>query len=448
MSLLTPLIQELVDIEGVSTYGSVTSIRGLLITVKLNFKKASVGSICRVFVNEDDVRMGEIIGFDNEEALIMPFTTVVGIYPGARVNVDSTPPFISPHESWQGRVINALAQPMDNGPPLKQGAIKSSLYADPVQAYKRGRVKERINVGVRAINAFLTMCRGQRQGIFAGSGVGKSVLLSMLARNTDCDVCVIGLIGERGREVNEFIEETLGPEGLAKSVIVVATSDESPLMRKRAAYTAMTVADYFRDQGLSVLCLLDSVTRFAMAQREIGLSAGEPPTTKGYTPSVFAELPRILERAGPGARDENGHAGMTSAFFTVLVEGDDTNEPIADTVRGILDGHIILDRSLAERGHFPAINIGRSVSRMVPMCHKEDERQTVRRARQLLATYEDMADMIRIGAYKPGSNEDVDTAIAFYPALTAFLMQDWHHKTDIDHDFAQLQKIVDQTGSK
>jgi flagellum-specific ATP synthase len=332
---------------------------------------------------------------------------------------------------------------MDGGPELIRGTIKTPIYANPIAANKRARVKERINVGIRAINTFLTMCKGQRQGIFSGSGVGKSILMSMLARNTACDVCVIGLIGERGREVNEFIEETLGPEGLAKSVIVVATSDESPLMRKRAAYTTMAAADYFRSQGLSVLCLFDSVTRFAMAQREIGLSAGEPPATKGYTPSVFAELPRILERAGPGEKDnENDSVGYTSAFFTVLVEGDDTNEPISDAVRGILDGHIILDRALAERNHFPAINIGRSISRMVPMCHREDEQQIIRKARKLLATYEDMSDMIRIGAYRPGSNQEVDEAIKFYPNLTEFLAQDWRQCSEIELDFQELKAIV------
>jgi flagellum-specific ATP synthase len=275
-------------------------------------------------------------------------------------------------------------------------------------------------------------------GIFAGSGVGKSTLMSMMARRSDLDVNVIGLVGERGREAREFVEDDLGPEGMARSIVVVATSDEPPLVRRQAAYTMMAIAEFFRAEGRDVLCLMDSVTRFAMAQREIGLSAGEPPATKGYTPSVFAELPRLLERAGPGKEGE----GSITGLFTVLVEGDDHNEPIADAVRGILDGHIVLDRAIAERGRFPAINLLKSVSRAMPGCNTPEQTGLVARARRLIATYEDMAELIRLGAYRRGADPQVDEAIRDYPALEAFLAQSKTELTTLDESLAALRNIV------
>jgi flagellum-specific ATP synthase len=298
-------------------------------------------------------------------------------------------------------------------------------------------VGERIDLGVRALNTFAACCRGQRMGIFAGSGVGKSVLLSMLARYAQADVTVIGLIGERGREVQEFIEDDLGPEGLARSIVVVATSDEPALRRRQAAYLTMTLAEFFRDRGSHVLCLIDSITRFAMAQREIGLSAGEPPTTKGYTPTVFSELPRLLERAGPGAG-----AGAITGLFTVLVDGDDHNEPIADAVRGILDGHIVMERAIAERGRYPAINILKSVSRTMPGCLEADEADLVRDARTALATYTDMEDLIRVGAYREGADAQVDRAIALNGPLEAFLSQQKVDATTLQESYDRLRAIL------
>jgi flagellum-specific ATP synthase len=335
-------------------------------------------------------------------------------------------------------VVNALGEPIDGKGPLPAGDLGIPTRNNPPPAHSRKRVGAKVDLGVRALNTFLSMCRGQRMGIFAGSGVGKSVLMSMLARNTSVDVSVIGLIGERGREVQEFITEDLGEEGMARSVVVVATSDEPPLMRRQAAYMTLSVAEYFRDTGHQVLCMMDSVTRFAMAQREIGLSAGEPPTTKGYPPTVFAELPRLLERAGPGSPG----TGDISAIFTVLVEGDDHNEPVADAVRGILDGHIVMERAIGERGRYPAVNILRSVSRTMPGCNSDAENRIVTRAKRLMSAYNDMAEMIRLGAYRRGSDPLVDEAIHHNEPLEAFLRQGKRDVSDLGSGYAQLAELL------
>ena len=290
---------------------------------------------------------------------------------------------------------------------------------------------------MRVMNSFLTLCNGQRMGIFAGSGVGKSSVLSMIARGTSAEVNVIGLIGERGREAREFIEDDLGDDGMARSVIVAATSDEPPLMRRQAAYVTMAVAEFFRDQDCQVLCMMDSVTRFAMAQREISLSAGEPPASKGYTPTVFAELPKLLERAGPGI-----DRGSITGLFTVLVEGDDHNEPISDAVRGILDGHIVLDREIAERGRYPAVNVLRSVSRTMPACNTAEETAIVSRARRLMATYDDMAELIRLGAYRKGSDPGIDEAIHYHEPLEEFMTQQKGEATDLAAGYQRLAEIL------
>ncbi|MEQ8195089.1 MAG: FliI/YscN family ATPase, partial [Rhodospirillales bacterium] len=342
---------------------------------------------------------------------------------------------------WLGRVVNAFGEPVDGKGPIVSGERAYPIHRQPPHAHTRKRVSGKIDLGIRSINAFLTCCRGQRMGIFAGSGIGKSTVLSMMARHTDAEVSVIGLIGERGREAREFIEDDLGEEGLARSVVVLASSDEPPLVRRQAAYVTMAVAEYFSDQRKDVLCLMDSVTRFAMAQREISLSAGEPPASKGYTPSVFAELPKLLERAGPGAEDQ----GSITGLFTVLVEGDDHNEPVSVAVRGILDGHIVLDRAIAERGRYPAVNILRSISRVMPDCNSPQENAVIARARKLIATYEDMAELIRLGAYRRGSDPAVDEAIHYYPMIEGFLTQIKAQSTTLEDGYDRLAEILDMT---
>jgi flagellum-specific ATP synthase len=377
------------------------------------------------------------VGFREGHALAMPFGAVEGVSLGCKAEVLGAVPAIRPSDAWLGRVVNAFGEPLDGKGPLPPGPRAYALRSPPPQAHLRRRVQGKLDLGVRALNTFLTCCRGQRMGIFSGSGVGKSILLSMLARYTTSDCTVIGLIGERGREVQEFLEDDLGPEGLKRSVVVVATSDESPLMRRQAAYLTMALAEYFRDRERDVLCLMDSVTRFAMAQREIGLSAGEPPTAKGYTPTVFAELPKLLERAGTGTGQ-----GTITGLFAVLVEGDDHNEPISDAVRGILDGHIVLDRAIAERGRYPAINVLRSISRTMPGCNSAEETALVAAARQHLATYEDMAELIRLGAYRKGSDAKVDEAMRHYPALETFMSQAREERAELDSGYADLKHIL------
>ncbi len=430
------------DIEAIPTltrFGRVARIEGLAVEVTGAQGAVSLGGQCRISIGNHKIISCEVVGFRDGRALVMPLGSLDGITLGARADFEDRPASIYPSKAWLGRVIDGFGQPIDGKGALAQGTSAYPIKAAPPPATSRGRMGGKLDLGVRAMNAFTTCCAGQRMGIFAGSGVGKSILLSMLARNSDADAIVIGLIGERGREVKEFIEDDLGEEGLARSVVIAATSDEAPLVRRQAAYVAMTVAEHLRDQGLNVLLLMDSVTRFAMAQREIGLSAGEPPASKGYTPTVFAELPRLLERAGPGPDGR----GTITGLFTVLVEGDDHNEPVADAVRGILDGHIVLERAIAERGRFPAINILKSVSRAMPACNSDDEQKLVLRARQPLTIYEDMAELIRLGAYKTGTNPEVDDAIRLYPALEAFLAQSKTERAALSECYDALSAILD-----
>ncbi len=422
-------------------FGRVANVVGLLIEVAGLDGAVSVGDHCVIHARGDNRTACEVVGFRDGRALVMPFGSVDGIGMGARVEVGGAEPLVHPAPAWLGRVVNAFGQPVDDKGPLPAGGQSYRIHADPPPAHERNRMGGKVDLGVRAMNTFLTCCRGQRLGIFAGSGVGKSTLLSMMARNTDAEVSVIGLVGERGREAREFIEDHLGEEGLKRSVVVVATSDEPPLVRRQAAFMTMTVAEYFRDQGANVLCLMDSVTRVAMAQREISLAVGEPPASKGYTPSVFALLPRLLERAGPGRPGE----GDVTGLFTVLVEGDDHNEPVADSVRGILDGHVVLDRTIAERGRYPAINILRSVSRSLPACNTAPQNAVIQRARQLLAVYEDMAELIRLGAYRRGSDPQVDEAIQYYDGIDAFLGQEIDEATDLDHCYQMLAQTLNMS---
>ena len=420
MNFLTKTItSELDRLNPVKVYGRVMAVQGMLIEAGGVQRQLSLGDRADVIARDGRRVTCEAIGFRNGRALLMPFHDLGGIGLGCRTEVQESEPIIYPSAGWLGRVVDGFGNPVDKLGPLPLGDTPYPIRNRPPPAHSRGRVQGKIDLGVRALNAFLTCCRGQRMGIFAGSGVGKSSLMSMMARNTSADVAVIGLIGERGREAREFIEDDLGPEGMKRSVVILSTSDESPLMRRQAAYLTMAVAEFYRDQGLDVLCMMDSVTRFAMANREISLSAGEPPATKGYTPTVFAELPRLLERAGPGLEGSGSITGM----FTVLVDGDDHNEPIADAVRGILDGHVVLDRAIADRGRYPAINVLRSVSRTMPGCNTDEENGLVSRARRLLANYEDMAELIRLGAYRRGSDPGTDEAIHFNPALETFLAQ-------------------------
>ncbi len=440
-SLLKTYMGDIARFNKVTYYGTVKRVLGMTVAIAGNINQLSVGDRCVVFGRQHKQVPIEIIGFANDTALAIPYGSVDGIGPGNPVLFQQQTPVIYPHQAWLGRVINGFGDPIDELGALPQGQIAQLIKASPPPAHARARLGGKLDLGVRAMNTFLTCCEGQRLGIFAGSGVGKSTLLSMLAKFTDADIAVIGLIGERGREVQEFIEDDLGEEGLKRSVLVVATSDESPLMRRQAAYMTLAVAEYFRDQGKSVLCLMDSVTRFAMAQREIGLSAGEPPTSKGYTPTVFTELAKLLERAGPGLRSPQGNGNITG-LFTVLVEGDDTNEPISDATRGILDGHIILDRKIGERGRYPAINILRSVSRSLPDCNTEHENSLLTRARALLAAYEDMAELIRIGAYKKGSDPRIDEAIDYYPRIENFLTQAVYEQSDLHQGYQMLEELL------
>jgi flagellum-specific ATP synthase len=439
-NILDQALDSVSRIRELRLYGRVKAIQGMLIEIEGLGERLSVGDRCHLEIRNKPAVVCEIVGFRDNRALAMPFGPLEGVGLDCRAVVGESQPVAYPDKKWLGRVINAFGDAIDGGAPIQLGQIPYPLKASPPPAHERKRVGSKIDLGVRAVNTFITCCRGQRMGIFSGSGVGKSVLMSMLSRYSDADVIVIGLIGERGREVKEFIEEDLGPEGLARSVLVVATSNESALMRRQAAQMTMTVAEFFRDQGCAVLCLMDSITRFAMSQREIGLSAGEPPASKGYTPTVFAEMPKLLERAGPGTGE-----GSITGLFTVLVEGDDHNEPISDAVRGIVDGHIVLDRAVAQRNRYPAINILKSVSRTLPACNSAAENKIINRAKALMAVYEDMAELIRLGAYRHGSDPQVDEAIRYHQGMEEFLSQQKGDRAILEDGYQQLAQILEMT---
>src|SRR5215208_6060767 len=431
------LAEQIADIDGVNIYGRVVGVRGLMVEIAGPIHAMSVGARIVIETSGNRFIPAEVLGFSGNNAVVMPFAGLEGVRRGCRAVIANAARQVRPSPSWLGRVLNAMGEPIDGKAPLTQGPSPMPYRNSPPPAHSRKRVGPPLDLGVRALNTFLTCCRGQRLGIFAGSGVGKSVLLSMLARNVDADITVIGLIGERGREVQEFLQEDLGDEGLARSVVVVATSDEPALMRRQAAYLTLAISEYFRDESKDVLCLIDSITRFAMAQRDIGLAGGEPPTAKGYTPTVFNELPRLLDRAGPGTG-----AGTITGMFTVLVEGDDHNEPVADAVRGILDGHVVMERQIAERGRYPAINVLKSISRTMPRACDPAYLPVVQKARAVLATYAEMEELIRLGAYRAGASPEVDEAIALMPELVAFLAQGKEDSTSIGDGYARLAEIL------
>jgi flagellum-specific ATP synthase len=378
-----------------------------------------VGGVCRIVPpHASDPIMAEAVGFRDGRLLLMPLSKCDGIEPGSTIIADRYQALVGVGADMLGRVLDGLGNPLDEGPPLRPCAMMP-LYARPLNPLHRSRLQEYLDVGIRSINCLVTLAKGQRCAIMAGSGVGKSILLGMMARYTKADVNVIALIGERGREVKEFIERDLGEEGLKRSVVIAATSDTSPLVRMRGAYLAAAVGEFFRDQGKDVLLMMDSVTRFAMAAREVGLASGEPPTSKAYPPSTFAHMPRLLERAGT-----NGHKGSITGLYTVLVEGDDMNEPVADAVRSIVDGHIVLDRRLASRGHYPAVDVLASVSRIMPDVVDKEHLEKAYEFRTILADYARIEDLVNLGAYEKGNNGKTDRALEMIDDLSAFLRQD------------------------
>ena len=418
---MSPLAHALDVLRGAppptQAYGRVRSAVGLL--VEASGLEAALGELC--YLHDGDRPGGrrvkaEVVGVRNGTTVLIPLEETHGLRAGALVEPARLPLTVRVGDALLGRVIDAAGRPIDGKGPLRL-PDEQPVHCDPPPPLTRSLIAEPMPTGVRALDAMLTFGKGQRVGIFAGSGVGKSTLLGMIARRAEADVNVIALIGERGREVREFIEDALGEEGLARSVVVAVTGDQAAMSRVKGAHVAMAVAEHFRDRGLDVMLMMDSVTRVAMAQREIGLAVGEPPTTRGYTPSVFALLPRLLERAGPGAR------GTITGIFTVLVDGGDMDEPVADAVRGILDGHVVLSRKMAQAGHFPAIDVLQSVSRVMPRVASPDDRATADEARRLLAAYAKVEDLLRVGAYERGHDAETDRAVTAHAPLTAFLRQ-------------------------
>ncbi|NSL51184.1 flagellar protein export ATPase FliI [Calidifontibacillus erzurumensis] len=431
------LISKIDLIDTYKRFGRVSRVIGLMI--ESQGPESSIGDLCYIHVGSKQKRKirAEVVGFRDSHVLLMPYTNIQDISPGCLVEATGEPMQIKVGSALIGKVLDPLGDLLDGGN-LQKGLTPVPTDQFPPNPLRRPPISEEIEVGVRAIDSILTVGKGQRVGIFAGSGVGKSTLMGMIARNSEADINVIGLIGERGREVREFIERDLGEAGLRKSIVVVATSDQPALMRLKGAFTATAISEYFRDQGFNVMLMMDSVTRVAMAQREIGLAVGEPPTTKGYTPSVFSILPKLLERTG------TNELGTITAFYTVLVDGDDMNEPIADTVRGILDGHFVLDRALANKGHYPAINILKSVSRVMNNIVSLEHRKAAEKLRDLLSIYINAEDLINIGAYKRGSSKEIDEAIKFYPKIISFLRQGTDERIPKSESISTLIQLFEQ----
>jgi flagellum-specific ATP synthase len=414
----------------VRVIGKVSQVVGLIIEAQVG--GVSIGDLCTIHIEKEDRdAFAEVVGFRENRVLLMPLGTTSGISPGSQVVAAGHPLMVKVGSQLLGRVLGGLGEAIDGKGPF---AIENEnpLDANPPDPVKRPRVTEVLRVGIRAIDGLLTCGRGQRIGIFSGSGVGKSTVMGMICRNSEADVNVIALVGERGREVRDFMEESLGEEGMKKSVVVAATSDQPPLIRLKAAFVATAIAEYFRDKNMNVILMMDSVTRFAMAQREVGLAAGEPPTTRGYTPSVFALLPRLMERSG------TSNKGTITAFYTILVEGDDFNEPIADHSRSILDGHIILSRDLAARNHYPAVDVLHSVSRLMSNLVSDEHKEAAGKLREVLARYSEAEDLINIGAYVKGSNPKIDYAISKIEDVNNFLKQGTFEQIDFDEIVSQL----------
>ncbi len=419
--------------------GSVVKTEGTIVSA--SSLPAPIGASVEIERQGAGAIQGEVIGFQEERTLVYPFGETTGIRRGAQVKMIQSTRFVEIGQKLMGRVVDAHGKLVDQGSPVTR-PDRTPMHRTPPPAVSRPRIDAPIRTGIRAIDGLLTCGRGQRMGIFAGSGVGKSVLLGMMARYTSADVNVIALIGERGREVNEFIERDLGPEGLRRSIVVVATGDEPALLRVQAAMTATTIAEYFRDQGKNVLLMMDSLTRFAQAQREIGLAAGEPPTVRGFPPSVYSMLPRLVERAGCSRE------GSITAFYSVLVEGDDTNEPVADAVRGLLDGHVVLSRKLAARNHYPAIDILASISRLANDLVNADQLVAAGRLRELMSVYRENEDLISIGAYRQGSNPTIDVAIAAKTAIETYLKQEINNPSSLELARDHLQQLIASFGQE
>jgi flagellum-specific ATP synthase len=435
VDLFAQLDQAIETAAPIKTCGNVTQVVGLV--VEANGPVAQLGSICDIYGSENEQPvMAEVLGFRENTVLMMPLEDIRSIGPGSRVIARPQKASVAVGPQLLGRIIDGLGNPIDGLGPLNAGQ-SMPIYAVPINPLLRQRIRKPLDMGVRSINGLLSVGCGQRMGIFAGSGVGKSVLMGMIARRSSADVNVIALIGERGRELNDFVEKELGEDGLRKSVVVVATSDHLPLVRVRGAFVATAIAEFFRDQGKHVNLMMDSLTRFAMAQREIGLALGEPPTTKGYTPSVFTLLPKLLERAGT-----SDHNGTITGLYTVLVEGDDMNEPIADAARSILDGHIVLSRELAAQNHYPAIDVLRSISRVMEDIASLQHKHSAGRLKELLATYRKAEDLINIGAYVSGSSPKIDHAIAKIDQINNYLRQDVQENVDFESSLLQLEQIM------
>lgn len=417
-------IEHLRGVDPVRINGKVTQVVGLM--VESEGPDASIGDLCYIYPSKSTQPLqAEVVGFRDNKVLLMPLGELHAIGPGCDVVGTGKPLSVQVGSELLGKVLDGLGQPLD-GSVLPSRMAHYSTYSKPLNPLTKPRVAEPISIGVRAIDGLLTIGKGQRVGIFAGSGVGKSTLMGMIARGTSADVNVIALIGERGREVLDFIERDLGPEGLERSVVIVATSDQPALIRMKGALIATSIAEYFRDRGLNVMLMMDSVTRYAMALREVGLAVGEPPAMRGYTPSVFAALPKLMERAGTSS------TGSITAFYTVLVDGDDMNEPIADAVRGILDGHIVLNRGIANKGHFPAIDILASISRVMKDIVTDEQNEAASNLKRLLAVYKDSEDLINIGAYQPGSNSEIDEAIDAIHSIWNFSRQKVDEKVHLE----------------